>query len=538
MRKLVLLFCSIGCCISAGAQSVNFTSSDLPIVIIDTHGQDILDDPKITADMKIIDNGPGVRNNITDPPTAYSGDIGIETRGNSSQMFPMKSYGLELRDSEGESVDKSLFGLPEESDWVMYAPYTDKTFMRNVLAYTLSNEIGHWAAHCKYVEVVLNGDYRGIYVFMEQIKRNKGRVDISKLKDSDNEGDDVTGGYIVRIDKGAQGWYSPYSSNVQFDYYYPKLKDITDPQKEYIENYVDSFENALNSVEFQDTAKGFRHFADESSFIDYFIVNEVSRNVDAYRLSSYFYKDKITHGGKLIAGPVWDYDLAFRNANYCSGSDTTGWAYQFNSVCSTDQYQVPFWWDRFFEDSLFEGNLLCRWKELRQSVLSEGHIDSLIDSVTVVVNEAKERHFQRWPVLGQYVWPNPDPIPQTYEEEITALKDWISQRLDWIDHNLPDTGPCSSAAVTPPAIPDELSIQVYPNPVQSSGVILIRSPKEQVLTLSVYNADGRKIMTTKEELQAGRNQFSLDLQHQPPGMYFLRFTGPDGIKILKKVLHQ
>lgn len=156
------------------------TSSNLPIIIINTNGQAILDDPKITADMGIIYNGIGVRNNTTDPMNHYNGKIGIETRGQSSQMFPMKSYGIELRDIGGNSQDKTLFGLPKESDWILYAPYTDKTLMRNFLAYTMSREMGHWAANCRYVEVVVNGDYRGVYVFMEKIKRGSGRVNIPK----------------------------------------------------------------------------------------------------------------------------------------------------------------------------------------------------------------------------------------------------------------------------------------------------------------------------------------------------------------------
>src|SRR5204863_10203109 len=141
--------------------SQTLTSSNLPIIIINTNGQAILDDPKITADLGIIFNGENVRNNTTDPFNHYNGKIGIEIRGQSSQMFPMKSYSIELRDNLGNSQDKVLFGLPKESDWVLYAPYTDKTLMRNFLAYAMSREMGHWAANCVFVEVVVNGDYKG-----------------------------------------------------------------------------------------------------------------------------------------------------------------------------------------------------------------------------------------------------------------------------------------------------------------------------------------------------------------------------------------
>jgi archaellum component FlaF (FlaF/FlaG flagellin family) len=193
------------------------TSSNLPIITINTNGQEIPDDPKITADMGIIFNGEGVRNNMTDPLNHYNGKIGIEIRGQSSQMFPMKSYSVELRTATGSSQDKSLFGMPKEADWVLYAPYTDKTLMRNFLAYTLSNELGRWAAHCRFVEVVINGDYKGIYVFMERIKRGSGRVNITKMATTDISDDGVTGGYIFSLDKEPNGWLSsfvpPGSSN-------------------------------------------------------------------------------------------------------------------------------------------------------------------------------------------------------------------------------------------------------------------------------------------------------------------------------------
>jgi hypothetical protein len=427
-----------------------FTSSNLPIIKINTNGMEIPDDPKIFATMGIINNPNGERNNVSDVFNEYDGNIGIEVRGKSSQMFPMKSYGIELRDGNGGDNNQPLFGLPAESDWVLYAPYTDKTFMRNFLAYTISNELGHWAAHCRYVEVMLNDEYIGVYVFMEKIKRDKGRVNIKKLENTDDTGDKLTGGYIFSIDKDADAWYSSHrppnspAAAIQFAYVFPKPEDITDEQKDYLKSYVDSFENTLSGSDFSNTQTGFRKFADENSFIDYFIVNELSRNVDGYRLSSYFYKNRNSVNPKIVAGPVWDYDLAFRNSDYCNGSNVDGWAYKFNYVCSGDYWQVPFWWDRFMEDPEFKSNLLCRWTSLRQNELNDANITHLIDSIYSLVSEAHERHFTKWPVLGQYIWPNPQPIPSSYAEEVTALKKWIADRLIWIDNNLPQLGDCSA----------------------------------------------------------------------------------------------
>lgn len=506
------------------AQNGPLTSSNLPIVVINTNGQDIPDDPKITADMGIIFNEAGARNNLTDPFNHYNGKVGIEIRGQSSQMFPMKSYSIELRDDNGASQDKSLFGLPKEADWVLYAPYTDKTLMRNFLAYTLSRELGHWAAACRFVEVVLNGDYVGVYVFMERIKRGSGRVPVAKMSATDNDGDAVTGGYIFSVDKEPQGWFSKYPTTTnggnyrQFSYVYPKVENITGPQKAYIESYVDSFETALIGPSFQDPLLGVRRFADLPSFIDYFIVNEVSRNVDAYRLSAYFYKDRDSKGGKMVAGPVWDYDLAFRNAEYCSGSDVQGWSFQFNNVCPNDGFLNVFWWDKLMSDTAYVGGLRCRWKSLRPATLSEAHVNALIDSVANLVNEAQQRHFQRWPVLGTYVWPNPQPIPTTYAGEISTLKTWVASRLQWIDGALPNTGVCADA-YTP--VIEKNKAYVYPNPSRGSTALKITLKESQPVSVRVYDVIGRLLWLGKSTLPAGETPVPIDSRGWQAGVYFI-----------------
>ncbi len=540
MKKSILLVaCLLLLFISEGQTPV---SSNLPLIIITTNGQTIPDEPKITADMGIIYNGQGVRNNITDPFNHYNGKIGIEIRGQSSQQFPMKSYSIELRDATGNSQDKSLFGLPKESDWVLYAPYNEKTLMHNFLAYTISREMGHWAANCRYVELVINGDYKGIYVFMEKIKRNSGRVNIPKINTTDIAGDAVTGGYIFSIDKEADAWYSVIPPNfasksqtIRFSYVYPKITSIGPEQKNYIKSYVDSFENVLNGVQSQHKQTGWRKFADENSFIDYFVVNEVSRNVDGYRLSSFFYKDRQSKGGKITAGPVWDFDLAFRNANYCNGSDTTGWAYQFNPVCPNDFWQVPFWWDKFLSDTAFKSNLRCRWKQLRQTSLSLSHLYSLIDSIATLTTEARQRHFQRWPVLGQYVWPNPQPVATTYDGEIQTLKTWLAGRLKWMDANIPNTGACFDY---PSSVKESIIFKAYPNPVEDKLTLNIKSRANQPLYINVFDAMGRKLSANVYSLTYGENLFELPAERWATGIYFLTYQSGNGesgtVKLVKK----
>lgn len=540
MKQLISAFAIVFFSTALSAQS--FTSSNLPIININTNGQVIVDDPKITADMGIIYNGENVRNNMTDPFNHYNGKIGIEIRGQSSQMFPMKSYSIELRDAAGSSVDKSLFGMPKEADWVLYAPYTDKTLMRNFLAYTLSNELGHWAAHCRFVEVVINGDYKGIYVFMERIKRGSGRVNIAKLNTTDVSGDAVTGGYIFSLDKEPNGWFSSFTSpgstnqnKRQFSYVYPKPENIVQAQKDYLKSFVDSFEYALAGRDYQDKINGVRKFADLNSFIDYFIVNEVSRNVDGYRLSTYLYKDRNSRDRKIYAGPVWDYDLAFRNANYCDGSNTTGWAYQFNFVCPGDGAGlIPFWWERLMSDTAFTSDLRCRWKEKRQSTISLTHLNYLIDSVVTLTAEARTRHFQRWPILGQYIWPNPQPIATTYSGEISYLKEWLNNRLNWIDNNLPNTGKCED---WPVEAAGTLQVAVYPNPTNGDGTIRIKSKTNQLVYLHVYDAAGRLVHLQSINAVPVSNYIAIQkMKAWQAGIYYFIFENKEGEKINRKVM--
>lgn len=524
------------------AQPVAFTSSNLPIIAIHTNGDSILNEPKIMADMGIVFNGENAINHLTDPFNHYYGKIGIEIRGQSSQTFPMKSYSLELRDAAGNNVSQSLFGMPKESDWVLYAPYTDKTLMRNFLAYTMAREMGRWAARCRFVEVVINGDYKGVYVFMEKIKRDAGRVNIAKLTTADVTGDAVTGGYIFSLDKQPNGWYSsylaPYAQNgalPRFSYVYPKPDEILPAQMAYIKSYVDAFENALAAPDFQDPVRGVRKYADLSSFIDYFLVNEVSRNVDGYRLSSYFHKDRDSKGGRIVAGPVWDYDLAFRNADYCDGSKVYGWALQFNYICPGDGAGlIPFWWDRLLQqDTAFQAELRCRWKYLRQTSVNINRFTRIIDSVANLLSEAQARHFQRWPILGKYVWPNPQPIAGSYPQEIEYLKDWLNARLEWINSNIPNKGDCYDF---PPDYKQSLLVKVIPNPVTTVAYAEVISKYAQPVSLQVTDMLGRTLGSQQIVLRYGINRIPLPADRWGSGVYFIRFTTTNGETLSTRIV--
>lgn len=505
-----------------------FYSSNLPIILINTNGQGIPDEPKIMADFQVIYNGPGLRNYLTDEPD-YSGKIGIEIRGSSSQNFPKKSYGFELWNDMGLEIDTNLLGMPKESDWILNANYTDKTFCRNTLAYAVSQQMGHYATRFRYVEVMINNSYMGIYILSEKIKRDNHRVDIADLNPDDNTGDQLTGGYIIKIDKstgsGGDGWLSffpppahPNDQYIYFQYDYPSQYVLTSQQKQYIQGFMYNFEKSLSNLNFADTAYGYRKWMNVESFIDYFIVNEISKNVDGYRLSTFLYKDRDSNDPKLHIGPVWDYDIAWHNADYCDGEFFWGWAYQF--PCAGDWWQVPFWWNRLLEDTNYNNELKCRWLTLRQSFLSNNGMDNYIDSVASLLDEAQVRNFQKWPILGQYVWPNPYPIPQTYAEEIDVLKTWIHNRMYWLDSNMPGYCDCTDAKQ-----PENYKIvaETYPNP--AIDYINIRMPSELSVNtmLTLVNIDG-KIMSNEKATVNSNNEIFKDISLLPSGFYLARIT--------------
>jgi len=455
------------------ASPFNLLSSNLPIVVINTNGQAIPDDPKIMAEMGIIDNGAGNMNHPSDPFNNYNGHIGIERRGNSSNHSALKkSYSIELWDESGLDVEASILGMPAESDWILLANYFDKSLMNNTLTFHLSRAMGNYAPRQRFVEVLLNGEYVGVYALVEKIKRGSERVNIAKLQPDEISGDDLTGGYILGVERDSgpeNGFTSNFApaenGNGQYtflEYRYPKPENIASAQRDYIQTFIETFETALAGSEFTDPATGYQAFADLSSFVDMFLINEFSHNVDGYRLSSYLYKHKDSDGGKLHAGPAWDYDLAWGNADYCHGSYSSGWVYEFGNVCPEDNNQVPFWWSRLQEDTTFVNAVLCRWNELRDNVLSPSYVAAYCDSVAALLDEAQQRNFTVWPILGQYVWPNPEPIPTTYAGEVLELKNYMTARWAWMDNNLPGILNCSSIGIA--EVPNSAIEAPFPNP--------------------------------------------------------------------------
>jgi hypothetical protein len=449
LRILLFTFLLFTCNIAFG-QPTDFLTTNLPIVIINTNGQTIPDEPKITAQMGIIYNGPGEMNNQNDPANNYNGKIGIEVRGQSTQMFPKKSYALETRDNSGGNLNVSLLGMPEENDWILYAPYTDKSMLRNAISFSLGKSTGHYCSRMEYCELILNGEYMGVYILMEKIKKDDNRVNIATLNPEEIFGDDLTGGYIIKVDKiewdfqyGDDGWISspnpsyPNAMNITFQYYYPEPEDLVIQQRNYIKDFIFYAEKNLISANFADPVLGYNKYFDVGSFVDFMLMSEISKEVDKYRYSTYFFKEKNSDGGKLFAGPIWDFNLGYSNVDYWPpGNLTSGWLYE---LVEPVDWSIMYWWKRLNEDVYFRNLVKTRWTSLRQNEFSNARVAFMIDSITSYIDEAQQRNYERWPILGVYVWPNYDWQNNTYQDEVDYFENWLNTRLSWMDSHITGT---------------------------------------------------------------------------------------------------
>ncbi len=542
MRKIlnnfsVCFFCYTFIAYSSNTVSVTdtieLTSSNLPIVIINTDGEEIVDSIRIDADMGIIDNGNGQINYIDDYWNNYDGKIAIELRGNLTMWYPKKQYRFETQDSIGENLNVSLLDMPPENDWILNGPYDDQSLIRNVLAYKLSNEMGRYASRTRYCEMVLNGIYQGIYILLEKIKRDRHRVDIYSMDNFDITGDAVTGGYIIKIDKesgeNVDGWTS--AKDIQYQYDYPKPRDIVAEQENYIQNYIDEFEAVMDGDDYNDPVNGYAKYIDVPSFVDHCILNEFCKNVDAYRISFFMHKDRDSMGGKLQAGPAWDFNLSLGKAFYpCDMFVTEGWQVNYDTTHPDDEYKVPFWWEKLGADSLFSRNVKIRWQELRNEIIQTDGLFGAIDSLADYLYEAGERNFKRWPESCEN---------HTYEEEIQTLKDWISGRIEWMDNELYIVVPIQPVSKN---VKIEDSFSLLPNsatPFNPVKRIRFGLSKASPVKIEIYAISGKKVNTLLDSRKdAGYHVVEFGAASLPSGIFFCKiqtdfYSHVKKIKLLK-----
>ncbi len=527
------------------AGSINFSSTNLPIVIINTNGVAINANAKIDGTMGIIYNGPGMLNHPTDVPNNYSGKIGIKVRGASSSGYPQQPYGFETRDTNNVAADDSLLGMPPEHDWCLISNWNDKVFMRNTLAYRLFRQMGHYASRTRLVEVMLNGNYQGIYVLDEQIKRGSKRVNIAKLDSTENTAPNVTGGYILENNLwggGTDGWQLQHhpidhpTFNPHLLYNSPKFTSITDTQKTYIQNFINDFETALYDSTFSDSALGYKKYIGMNSFIDYLIINELSRNGDGFKKSVYMHKDKDSTGyfAPLKMGPIWDFDWAWKDINECASfaaTDGSGWSYLVND-CSPDNPSTG-WTVRMMQDTSFQNTFRCRWNNFRTNILSDATLYGYIDSMAVYLNTAQVRHFQRWGTLGiNNGTPEVEPDPGSFAGEILNFKNWISRRLAWLDINIPGNPNCAPLVSVNVKTEASNFISIFPNPTNQLLYIKFKNGYKLPEQLQLYNITGKMMMQQK----INSANLTLEISELSNGIYFCKFMDKNAVIKMEKVV--
>jgi len=260
-------------------------------------------------------------------------------------------------------------------------------------------------------------------------------------------------------------------------------------------------------------------------------------------------KDRNSINDKLFFGPIWDYNIAFGNADYYEGGYSDGWMMNFlNSNIEFlyyDNFQVPFWWKKIFNDTVFQNSVNARWRELQPQILNPNFIDNFVDSLVIHLDESQQRNFERWQILGTYIWPNYF-IGQTYQEEIDFLKSWIHERLQWMNNNM--IGSPTEIEHNNLIVNDFVLFQNYPNPFNPTTKIKYTIPSgtlRQVqgdifVSLKVYDVIGNEIATlVNTNLNAGEyevefNVESLRATPLPSGIYFYRLSVSTGAEIISQ----
>ena len=464
MKKLfylLVLFLFFG--ITANSQV--FTDSNLPIIIITTDidtstnsPYEIVDNPSVLGSMKIIKHPDGSRNYLSDQNTAaflnYNGRLGIQIRGSSSQAVDKKGYEFTtLMANNSSNNNVSLLGMPSENDWILNGLAFDPSLIRDYLAYNISRQMGNYATRTQYCEVVINGDYRGLYLLQEKIKADSNRVNILKITATDISSTTISGGYITKADKTTGGDPVAWTTDsylgdvVNYIHDLPKPALVVSQQDTYIHNQFTNLQTAIsanNSTLFN----GFTTVIDVPSFVDFMISNEFAANVDGYQFSTFFHKDR---DSKLRAGPIWDFNLTLGNDLFMYGFDRSKFdSWQFSNG---DNEGSKFWRD-LFDNTIFKCYLSKRFHNLTQAgnPMNVTVLNTFIDNTITLISEAIVREDQRW-----------NTIPDN-ATEIDNLKLFISDRILWMTANLGSYSNCSNIIVPPLVI-----TKINYNPATSSG---------------------------------------------------------------------
>ena len=411
-------------------------TSHLPIILIHTFESGRLDaygSEHQPAAILVLEPQSGTSRLVG--TAALDSRIGVHVRGESSRRFPKKQYAVELREDAADAdSDRPLLGLPANSDWVLSDPVAyDRSLIRNALAFSLSNRIGRYAPRTRFAEVfmvddggdVRAGSFLGLFTLIEKITRGAGRVNVSRLPPSAASAPAITGGYILRIDKGVAD-FAAAGRRVQF--VYPDSDDMLlperAPQLNFINTFINDFALAARAPDFKHPVTGqhYSAFIDVDAWIDHHILNTLAKNVDALRFSSYFYKER---GGRLAAGPLWDFDRSFGTPQDPRAVEPEEWRSMWGD--GTDPFNEG-WWALLFRDPDFRSRYRKRFTTLLNGELSPDNVARIIDAMVADIGDAANRNFRRWPETP--------PQDDSHAAEIGLMKDFLRRRTAWIRNQL------------------------------------------------------------------------------------------------------
>lgn len=411
-------------------------SSDLPIVIMEGYGggkpQNKID--WLDLGLMIFEPRSGRTISLGELPTMVS-RAGYRRRGQSSQNFAKTPYRVELWDQADLDADQTMLGMPADSDWAVIGPCSDRTLIRNAFVYSLASELSLVTMELRFAEVFINqdnspleeSDYEGVYTISETVKNQKSRVNLKQLRETDTSEALISGGYIFKFDQAAVDPGEaeiPCTSGGQGCFDDLELVD-PDPanqqQLSWISNHLSQFNSLLHAQPIGD----YQSMIDVPSFVDHYIINEITMDVDAYIRSHYMHKDR---DGLIKAGPIWDYNFTMGNV----AEATDGWQYLEGRNGSNDWHRI------MGPEPDFHEKLVTRYRSLRSGLLSDAQLHARVDKVAAPLINASSRDFARWPVGGECAVGGAfgmsyDPGPPSWPEQIQSLKNWLSARLAWLD---------------------------------------------------------------------------------------------------------
>lgn len=431
-------------------------SHDLPVLLLDAYGRGR--PGRDYADVAVMEFQPVNGSVSLAAAPAMASRAGFHLRGQSSASFPKAPYRLELRDNADDDLDLPLLGMPEDADWVLRGPFTDKALIRDAFAYGLGRDIGLHAPRFAFAEVYLNvdaqpvgaDDYQGVYLITETIKNSKNRLDLKQLHEDDVTLPKITGGYIFKFE-----WMAAEEPILECRgpdatcWHYLEVADpdpLQPAQETWLTNHLQQFHDLLRSPGFADPVTGYPAWIDIRSFVDRLIIAELTREMDSYVRSAYFHKDR---DGKIVAGPLWDFDLSFGVGGYFNNTQIAGWQYE-----QTRQPVANDWFNRLITDPAFVAAVRSRWQELRRGVLSDTQLAARITALAAPLPNAAQRNFQKWPNLTtQRIGPFVTPTAATWSGQVEVMRNWMLQRAAWLDTQAGWGAPPGPGPTTPPPGP-------------------------------------------------------------------------------------